>query len=197
MTIKLVGIGGLGLMLSPSAKHLKAGGPARFLRIHDRGTKDARRRSRNRWQRCLLGGLPALFLKAALARVQHRSRRVHLQGPPRTKKESVFGRRQWPSEVVWRRSPPFWAAPERAYFLSCSSATKSPTTRRPFFPIANRDDSAGVSRDRLHEARSYKQRILQRTPTRRCHFNRVRKTDNIRLAAARSEHYSVLVRPHV
>jgi 3-hydroxyisobutyrate dehydrogenase len=43
MTIELVGIGGMGLMLSPSAKHLKAGGPARFLRIHDRGTKDDRR----------------------------------------------------------------------------------------------------------------------------------------------------------
>jgi 3-hydroxyisobutyrate dehydrogenase-like beta-hydroxyacid dehydrogenase len=43
MTIKLVGIGGMGLMLSPSAKHLKSGGPACFLRIHDRGTKDDRR----------------------------------------------------------------------------------------------------------------------------------------------------------
>jgi 3-hydroxyisobutyrate dehydrogenase len=43
MTIKLVGIGGMGLMLSPSAKHLKPGGTARFLRIHDRGTKDERR----------------------------------------------------------------------------------------------------------------------------------------------------------
>ena len=43
MTMKFVGIGGMGLMLSPSAKHLKPGGPARFLRIHDRGTKDDRR----------------------------------------------------------------------------------------------------------------------------------------------------------
>ena len=43
MTINLVGIGGMGLMLSPSAKHLKPEGPARFLRIHDRGTKDDRR----------------------------------------------------------------------------------------------------------------------------------------------------------
>jgi len=43
MTMKLVGIGGMGLMLSPSAKHLKPGGAARFLRIHDRGTKDDRR----------------------------------------------------------------------------------------------------------------------------------------------------------
>jgi len=51
MTIKLVGIGGMGLMLSPSAKHLKPGGPARFLRVHDRGTKDERRdRCRQAWQ---------------------------------------------------------------------------------------------------------------------------------------------------
>jgi 3-hydroxyisobutyrate dehydrogenase-like beta-hydroxyacid dehydrogenase len=51
MTIKLVGIGGMGLMLSPSAKHLKSGGPARFLRIHDRGTKDDRRDlCRQAWQ---------------------------------------------------------------------------------------------------------------------------------------------------
>lgn len=51
MTLKLVGIGGLGLMLSPSAKHLKADGPARFLRIHDRGTQDARRDAcRKSWQ---------------------------------------------------------------------------------------------------------------------------------------------------
>jgi len=51
MTMKLVGIGGLGLMLSPSAKHLTEEGPARFLRIHDRGTKDARRdKCRQAWQ---------------------------------------------------------------------------------------------------------------------------------------------------
>lgn len=51
MTIKLLGIGGMGLMLSPSAKHLKSGGPARFLRIHDRGTKDERRdRCRQAWK---------------------------------------------------------------------------------------------------------------------------------------------------
>ncbi|MCP4624663.1 MAG: NAD(P)-dependent oxidoreductase [bacterium] len=43
MTMKLVGIGGMGLMLSSSAKHLKPGGAAHFLRIHDRGTKDDRR----------------------------------------------------------------------------------------------------------------------------------------------------------
>jgi len=51
MTIKLLGIGGMGLMLSPSAKHLKSGGPARFIRIHDRGTKDERRdRCRQAWK---------------------------------------------------------------------------------------------------------------------------------------------------
>lgn len=51
MTLKLVGIGGLGLMLSPSARHLKADGPARFLRIHDRGTRDARRDAcRKQWE---------------------------------------------------------------------------------------------------------------------------------------------------
>lgn len=51
MTIKLLGVGGMGLMLSPSAKHLKSEGPARFLRIHDRGTKDDRRdRCRQAWK---------------------------------------------------------------------------------------------------------------------------------------------------
>ena len=51
MTMKLIGIGGMGLMLSPSAKHLTSGGPAQFLRIHDRGTKDDRRDTcRQAWQ---------------------------------------------------------------------------------------------------------------------------------------------------
>lgn len=51
MTIKLVGIGGMGLMLSPSARHLKPEGPARFIRIHDRGTQDERRDAcRQAWQ---------------------------------------------------------------------------------------------------------------------------------------------------
>jgi 3-hydroxyisobutyrate dehydrogenase len=51
MTIKLLGIGGMGLMLSPSAKHLKPEGPARFLRVHDRGTQDDRRdKCRQAWQ---------------------------------------------------------------------------------------------------------------------------------------------------
>ena len=51
MTLKLVGIGGLGLMLSPSARHLGTSGPARFLRIHDRGTSDPRREAcRQAWQ---------------------------------------------------------------------------------------------------------------------------------------------------
>ncbi len=43
MTLKLLGIGGMGLMLSPSAKHLTADGPAKFIRVFDRGTKDERR----------------------------------------------------------------------------------------------------------------------------------------------------------
>ena len=52
MTLKLIGIGGLGLMLSPSAKHLEPGGPARFVRMHDRGTRDARRDNcRQAWQK--------------------------------------------------------------------------------------------------------------------------------------------------
>lgn len=51
MALQLVGIGGLGLMLNPSAKHLTAEGPARFLRMHDRGTADARRDAcRRSWQ---------------------------------------------------------------------------------------------------------------------------------------------------
>jgi len=51
MSLKLVGIGGLGLMLSPSARHLGPDGPARFLRIHDRGTSDSRREScRTAWK---------------------------------------------------------------------------------------------------------------------------------------------------
>ena len=51
MTLRLVGIGGMGLMLSPSARHLKAGGPAEFLRIHDRGTQDDRRNAcREAWK---------------------------------------------------------------------------------------------------------------------------------------------------
>ena len=43
MTIKLLGIGGMGLMLSPSARHLNSDGPAHFVRIFDRGTSDERR----------------------------------------------------------------------------------------------------------------------------------------------------------
>jgi 3-hydroxyisobutyrate dehydrogenase-like beta-hydroxyacid dehydrogenase len=51
MTLRLVGIGGMGLMLSPSAKHLQAGGPARFVRVHDRGTQDDRRNAcRQAWK---------------------------------------------------------------------------------------------------------------------------------------------------
>ena len=43
MTLRLVGIGGLGLMLSPSSRHLSDSHTARFIRIHDRGTQDPRR----------------------------------------------------------------------------------------------------------------------------------------------------------
>ncbi len=43
MALELVGIGGMGLMMSPSAKHLTTDGPSRYKRIHDRGTKDERR----------------------------------------------------------------------------------------------------------------------------------------------------------
>ncbi len=43
MALKLLGIGGMGLMLSPSAKHLAQDGPARFIRVFDRGTRDERR----------------------------------------------------------------------------------------------------------------------------------------------------------
>lgn len=51
MTLKLVGIGGMGLMLSPSARHLQADGPAKFLRVHDRGTQDERRNAcRQAWK---------------------------------------------------------------------------------------------------------------------------------------------------
>ncbi|MCF8105190.1 MAG: hypothetical protein K9K64_06880 [Desulfohalobiaceae bacterium] len=51
MAFRLVGIGGLGLMLSPSAKHLAKGETARFIRIHDRGTMDQRRdRCRQAWK---------------------------------------------------------------------------------------------------------------------------------------------------
>lgn len=51
MALKLVGIGALGLMLSPSARHLKPHGPAQFIRVHDRGTQDPRRNAcREAWQ---------------------------------------------------------------------------------------------------------------------------------------------------
>ncbi len=51
MAFRLVGIGGLGLMLSPAAQHLKKGDTARFLRVHDRGTEDQRRdRCRQAWK---------------------------------------------------------------------------------------------------------------------------------------------------
>ncbi|WP_027370396.1 NAD(P)-binding domain-containing protein [Desulfovermiculus halophilus] len=50
MTMRLVGIGGLGLMLSPAARHLSGSDSAQFVRIHDRGTRDERReRCRKAW----------------------------------------------------------------------------------------------------------------------------------------------------
>lgn len=50
MTLRLVGIGGLGLMLSPSSRHLADSRTARFIRIHDRGTQDPRREAcRREW----------------------------------------------------------------------------------------------------------------------------------------------------
>ena len=50
--LKLVAVGGLGLMLSPAAKHLTGDdSPARFVRVHDRGTRDERRdRAREAWR---------------------------------------------------------------------------------------------------------------------------------------------------
>ena len=51
MALKLIGIGAMGLMLSPSASHLKSDGPARFVRILDRGTRDERRdKCRDVWR---------------------------------------------------------------------------------------------------------------------------------------------------
>jgi 3-hydroxyisobutyrate dehydrogenase len=51
MALKLVGIGGMGLMLSPAAKHLASQGPARFIRVHDRKTLDERREAcRHAWK---------------------------------------------------------------------------------------------------------------------------------------------------
>ena len=51
MALKLIGIGGLGLMLSPSAKHLTPSKGVRFIRIHDRGVQDARKAQfRDAWK---------------------------------------------------------------------------------------------------------------------------------------------------
>lgn len=41
--LKLAYVGGLGMMASPAAIHLKTDGPARVLRVHDRGTKGGQR----------------------------------------------------------------------------------------------------------------------------------------------------------
>src|SRR5262249_48435310 len=41
--LKLAYVGGLGLMAGPAGTHLKAGGPAQVLRVHDRGTPGAQK----------------------------------------------------------------------------------------------------------------------------------------------------------
>lgn len=51
MTLKLIGIGALGNMLSPAAKHLKNSPVARFVRILDRGVQSATHNDRRQaWQ---------------------------------------------------------------------------------------------------------------------------------------------------
>jgi len=50
MTLKLVGIGGLGTMLSPSAKHLQDHSTAKYIRILDRGgMNDIKKQRRHDW----------------------------------------------------------------------------------------------------------------------------------------------------
>jgi 3-hydroxyisobutyrate dehydrogenase-like beta-hydroxyacid dehydrogenase len=46
MTLKLLAIGGLGTMLSPSARHLQQTPAAKYLRVLDRGSRDAVKESR-------------------------------------------------------------------------------------------------------------------------------------------------------
>ncbi|MGE3539008.1 MAG: NAD(P)-binding domain-containing protein [Candidatus Tectimicrobiota bacterium] len=49
--VQLAYIGGLGLMAGPAGTHLKADGPARVLRVHDRGTPGAQKDAfRSAWQ---------------------------------------------------------------------------------------------------------------------------------------------------
>src|SRR5690242_16978269 len=51
MTLKLIGIGALGTMLSPSAKHLKNNPTAQYLRILDRGSiDDVKEQRRKDWK---------------------------------------------------------------------------------------------------------------------------------------------------
>lgn len=51
MTLKLIAIGGLGTMLSPSAKHLKNHASAQYLRVLDRGGDSAiKQQRREAWQ---------------------------------------------------------------------------------------------------------------------------------------------------
>lgn len=50
--LRYIGVGGTGLMMSPQAEHLGINGPARYIRIHDRGTQDERRKdARAAWLR--------------------------------------------------------------------------------------------------------------------------------------------------
>lgn len=49
--LELAYVGGLGLMASPAAGHLRAGGPARVVRVHDRGRSgESRDASRTAWR---------------------------------------------------------------------------------------------------------------------------------------------------
>ncbi len=49
--LRLAYVGGLGLMAGPAGTHLKADGPARVLRVHDRGTPGAQRDTfRTNWR---------------------------------------------------------------------------------------------------------------------------------------------------
>src|SRR5262249_45799074 len=49
--LRLGYVGGFGAMASPAAHHLKADGPARVLRVHDRGKTDPRHdQVRNTWR---------------------------------------------------------------------------------------------------------------------------------------------------
>jgi hypothetical protein len=63
--LRLAYVGGLGLMAGPAGTHLKAAGPARVLRVHDRGTpgqqRDAFRQSWHEHGAELVGTFDALI----------------------------------------------------------------------------------------------------------------------------------------